>query len=612
MFRILGTRRILFALMLSVMGLGSLDAQQSLTIGSGSIAGTGSTALDVTMTSTGETEGFVLSIGVDAALLQVSDLGIAGTVTEVVGAELVTAELYSDGATLAVVLDATPPFDGQTIAAGTDQLIAQLDLASLQLVAATTDTAITFVDGIFGSPTLSNLIVQGGLSIEAVNGLGLNDGLVSILPPPPSALRIESTSIDSDGAGDVRILLDNNAGETQGFVLSIAHDAAALTLLDIDLAGTAAAAAELVVTNIYADGGTVGVVLETDPSNGQTAPIPAGLGLHIADFTYACDNEIEEPAPALDTTLTFVNGQFGAPALDNIVVVGGLSVSPALNSGTVTCLPVPPPPASDTAFYVGPTDFSLTGEAITNCFPGEEIELCLFYSDPTDNLQGLQMGLCYGSDLTIIDGTLDLDGTIVDEIGAEYVNYNIDNSTTDGDGHEFLLGILMDVLPPFDNQMLPATTTPLAVACVKALVSPNAPCGEVLTIDFCNNINGAGSVFLNNTAVIDYASELGIGLYSGGCMVIPETLFRRGDCNVDELLDLSDAATTLGYQFDDLAIACEDACDANDDGKVNLADTVYILNYLYSFGPIMPAPGPNAAGSDPTEDELTCDVTPAC
>ena len=86
MFRILGTRRILFALMLSVMGLGSLDAQQSLTIGSGSIAGTGSTTLDVTMTSTGETEGFVLSIGVDAALLQVSDLGIAGTVTEVVGA----------------------------------------------------------------------------------------------------------------------------------------------------------------------------------------------------------------------------------------------------------------------------------------------------------------------------------------------------------------------------------------------------------------------------------------------------------------------------------------------------------------------------------------------
>ncbi|MGE3966294.1 MAG: hypothetical protein AB7I09_19515, partial [Planctomycetota bacterium] len=50
-----------------------------------------------------------------------------------------------------------------------------------------------------------------------------------------------------------------------------------------------------------------------------------------------------------------------------------------------------------------------------------------------------------------------------------------------------------------------------------------------------------------------------------------------------------------------------DACDSNDDGKINLADSVYILTYQFKFGPPPPAPFDPAidgmTGTDPTIDD---------
>ena len=50
---------------------------------------------------------------------------------------------------------------------------------------------------------------------------------------------------------------------------------------------------------------------------------------------------------------------------------------------------------------------------------------------------------------------------------------------------------------------------------------------------------------------------------------------------------------------------CLDACDANDDGRVDLADSVYILRYLFKFDRAPKAPFPDA-GPDPSYDKLPC------
>lgn len=612
MHRTLGDRRILIALMFAALGLGSVDAQQSMTIVGGTTAGVAPETLDIRLDSTAPTEGYVLAISFSPSLLAADAFTADGSVADAVGAELAIAELFPNGATLGVVLDASPPFAGQTIAAGLDQLIGRLTLRPTQLVAVATATPVEFVDGVLNNPPLSNILVQGGLSVGAGSGLTLVDGSLTLQPPPPAGLHVEDKTIPSDGQGAVRVLLDNTSA-TQGFVVAIAHDSSVVTLDSIDIAGTVTATvgAELVVPTVHAAGGTVGVVLDfTSPFNGQT--IAAGSGLHIANFRYSSNSTIVEPAPALTTDLILSDGIFGSPPLDNLVVVAGLSVFPVLDDGVLTLAPIPPPPTTDTAFRVGPRDLPTTGNPIDECFPGEELEICLYYEDPTDNIQGFQMALCYDCDLLVVPGSFDIVGTIVEAVGAEFVSYNVDNSSTDGDGCELVLGLLMDALPPFENQTLPSTATPLLVGCFDATVGPGAACDELLAVDFCNGADGSGSVAIENIAVIDYQSVQGVGLYGGGCQVIPEPAFRRGDCNVDEKVDLADAATVLGHQFAGVSISCQDACDANDDGKINLADAVSLMNYLFKFGPPPPAPGPASEGLDPTEDGLECEIEAAC
>jgi hypothetical protein len=61
--------------------------------------------------------------------------------------------------------------------------------------------------------------------------------------------------------------------------------------------------------------------------------------------------------------------------------------------------------------------------------------------------------------------------------------------------------------------------------------------------------------------------------------------FIRGDVTADEVVDLADAVFLLNYLFkggslpDPLA-----AGDATCDGVVDLADVVYLLNYLFKGG----------------------------
>ena len=47
------------------------------------------------------------------------------------------------------------------------------------------------------------------------------------------------------------------------------------------------------------------------------------------------------------------------------------------------------------------------------------------------------------------------------------------------------------------------------------------------------------------------------------------------------------------------------SADANDSGTVDIADPVFLLNFLFSGGPTPPAPFSECA-FDPTDDGLTC------
>jgi len=82
-----------------------------------------------------------------------------------------------------------------------------------------------------------------------------------------------------------------------------------------------------------------------------------------------------------------------------------------------------------------------------------------------------------------------------------------------------------------------------------------------------------------------------------GTVVPPK--FIRGDSNDDGKLNIADVLAMLGYLFGGENLNCVETANANDDDKINLADPIYVLGYLFGGGPAPAAPFPEC-GVDPT------------
>jgi hypothetical protein len=91
-----------------------------------------------------------------------------------------------------------------------------------------------------------------------------------------------------------------------------------------------------------------------------------------------------------------------------------------------------------------------------------------------------------------------------------------------------------------------------------------------------------------------------------GVTLGPDIPFVRGDANADGRIGVADAVYVLQYIFTDgPAPSCQKAADANGEGSLNVADAIAILGYLFMGSRPLPAPFP-ACGFDPAEDSLRC------
>ena len=83
--------------------------------------------------------------------------------------------------------------------------------------------------------------------------------------------------------------------------------------------------------------------------------------------------------------------------------------------------------------------------------------------------------------------------------------------------------------------------------------------------------------------------------------------FLRGETNGDGKVDIGDVVFILQFLFEaGPAPVCLDGADANDDGRVDISDPVYLLFFLFDAGPPPPEPYPDS-GLDPTlGDDFTC------
>jgi hypothetical protein len=456
----------------------------------------------------------------------------------------------------------------------------------------------------------------------AVSGIALGSAL--LLASAASAhesLSVGKASADQGQEANVPLTVSSD-DPVQGFVLVFEWDgdeAEGVDLTPAEGSGKALQGADLVVKRVEDDFMVFSVVMDTDGKDQEK--IPAGDNTPIGTARLRCKGSTTTVLRLVDDKYAMVDG---GPTLSNLISVGGRSIREEdgleLSDGALTC--GEGEPAGEITFTCGGNLKSDGNPSNARGSIGERAEVNFYYKDPgsgsgpRDRIQGLSMALTFDCDLFADDDIDDSDG-VLDDVNAEFIHVSVDNnnSTGDGDGCELTVGVLVDAKSPFDGRTLPATNEYERLFSVHFGIEEDAPCGDCLDIKFKDGLNGGGKTPVKNLVSINFNSQKP-DLKNCRLCVEGESHFVRGNCNFSEgrdPVDISDAAAMVGYIFLDgewkFSAPCKDACDANDDGRLDAGDIVFVLNYLFVPGKKKPpAPGPNTAGPDPTGDSLDCDV----
>lgn len=241
---------------------------------------------------------------------------------------------------------------------------------------------------------------------------------------------------------------------------------------------------------------------------------------------------------------------------------------------------------SASAFAQGPPH--MTFESVSGG-SGAVTTVRVFLDHPEDTISGFSFSLCH-------------DPTVLSAIS---VNHGADLDP----GAWFSDGIFSDGITIGAVMGFHAGGTPIPPGVGNSIVEIEynvlGDLGETSNLQICSL--GAPPVSL--TVVIAGASITPI-VTEG--LVTVDTSFLRGNCNGDATVDLADPIFVEQYLFSGGEIPpCLSACDANDDGLINIADSITTLSFLFSGSGPLPLPFP-LCGADPTEDDLSCDNMATC
>ena len=214
-------------------------------------------------------------------------------------------------------------------------------------------------------------------------------------------------------------------------------------------------------------------------------------------------------------------------------------------------------------------------------------------------LQGYQIALRY--DATILEmSEISLDGTQAQSLMPEFFITQINPAGIDS---TMYLAVIFDTLPPFDGRMMePGTNQTLCT--LDYTVQFGFPMGTSTQMTFTD---GVGDPPINTIYAIEGGLSEAPYLIHGTVTISqqPQFLFVRGDANYNQSVNIADAIFLLDYLFiGGVASVCPDAADSNDDGSINIGDAINLLNFLFANGETIPYPYPGY-GVDPTPDGLT-------
>lgn len=128
-----------------------------------------------------------------------------------------------------------------------------------------------------------------------------------------------------------------------------------------------------------------------------------------------------------------------------------------------------------------------------------------------------------------------------------------------------------------------------------------APPSSEIRLRFIASDHGFGNIV---EAAID---DLKIRHLQCSSTPVPAVNFRRGDCNSDGGIDVSDPILLIEHLFGASGpLPCADSCDVDDGGVLDLQDSIVLLQLVFGMGSVPIAPPAVTCGSDPVVDLLDC------
>lgn len=390
------------------------------------------------------------------------------------------------------------------------------------------------------------------------------------------------------------VIADTSAGmDVAGWSYGVCHDQAHLELVDaVDGATTLivnnGSPPDFDQINLFADGYNVGVVISF-----------LGMAVLAPGTDYELNVATYNMLGAAGTTSTMsLCGTLGMPPVSVVMVVGGQSVTPATTEGTATSTSGP----MGGFFYTAPSatvDYNSTDG--TGSFSGN---IAIREDVTTSDTQGFSAGLM--SDSTYLTPTdVVATGALADLNGGSGPDFFGPAVLADG----VTVGTVYSFL---STEVLVFSTSTDVLTVSYDLNSATLMGVTGMTDTTLTFVDTLGAPPVSNVVVVNGQSQPATG--EDGTITLNGTAgpalaqFIRGECNGEGDYDIADGVYLLNFlHMGGPASSCPAACDVNDDGALDNADAISSFEYLFTGGAAPAAPFPNCGtdmtgiGGDPVE-----------
>ncbi|MGA1489262.1 MAG: hypothetical protein ACO4B3_09680 [Planctomycetota bacterium] len=333
---------------------------------------------------------------------------------------------------------------------------------------------------------------------------------------------------------------------------------------------------------------------QTDP-NLTDFTVNWSNGMTYAEIRVYVDASLQATLGGGMTTTTISGQAVGLHTVDIIGVVDGVE-----SAGTGCAIDLlPPPPLGFTMRFGGGAGAYESGSGVGTAAVDLTVQESAANTGFPNPVQGLSASVSY-------DGGLLSASSVTEDPALGGVSFFNAELVTGG----FTIGIVVDFANITTLDLSGETTFANASFATNSGGLAGNTTGADASINFTDGL-GSG-LPVENLVVADFV-PVAPEMISGTITLTPggSTGFKRSDANDDGSVNIADAIAILDYLFSGGSSTCLDALDANDDGSTNIADGIFVLSWLFSGGAEPPAPF-GTCGADATADGLECDSYGGC